>query len=119
MSSLTFNEFKTLMSQVLPLLDSKGLWWKRCVGTGKKLGMTDEDLLEKLLVLDSETWDLELLHLVLDKGLKMGTIKQYPVGFYFINSTMIINNRWNSVFSSVVSGLCDPKLQKYGPLITY
>jgi len=116
--SLLFNEYVELMSQMLPLFSSRGLWWKRCVGPGTQVGLTFDELLSLLQPLNPE-WDTNLLTIVLRRGLQFGTLKQFPVGTYFANAQMIPENNWNKVFLNVVPTLCDTTLKRKGPFMIY
>lgn len=110
MSSLPFTEYTELMSQMLPLFNSRGLWWKRCIGAGTLTGLTQDDLLPLLQNIDP-IWTPDLLSSVIRQGIRFGTLKQFPVGTYLANAQMIIENPWNRVFLDVIPSLCHKTLR--------
>lgn len=116
--SVLFSEYVVLMSEILQIFSSRRLWWKRCVGPGTQTGLTAEELLA-ILEPQDDLWDDELLSVILRRGLQLGTLKQFPAGYYFANAEMIRENNWNKAFLEVVPTLCEPKLERAGPFVIY
>ena len=106
--ALQFSEYVELMSDILPLLNARGLWWKRCSGPpANTTGITADELLPLLVNVDP-IWDADLLNTVLRNGLQLGTLKQSPPGFYYGNANMLGENGYNKVFLNVIPDLCAP-----------
>jgi hypothetical protein len=116
---LLFSEYVLLMSDLLPIFNDRGIWWKRCEGPGNLTGLTAAELLPLVQPLDP-IWDADLLATVLRNGLRLGTLKQSPPGFYFGNAEMLTQNEQNTVFEDVVPSLCQPRrVFTRQPFVTY
>lgn len=119
MSTINQQTYVEAMSEILVILKRRGFCWGKCLGCNGQPGMSFDELLIELQSTSTMfNWDDALLTQITRLGLRFGTLRQYPVGFYFFNANMLFENALNYRFLPVIPSLCQPRLYPQ-PLVIY
>ena len=113
--SITQDDFFVVMGNILDVLLARGACWGKCLNCPQKgaAGVTLDEL-QQLSLTDSngQVATSSLLNGVLALGLRFGTIRQTPIHTYFLNANMLFENNINYRFKSMLSGICEPKIER-------
>lgn len=113
--SISQEDFFTVMTSILEVLLARGACWGKCLNCPQKnaqgVNLTE---LQQLTLIDSngQIVTSSLLNGVLAIGLRFGTIRQTPIHTYFLNANMLFENHINYRFKSILTGICEPKIER-------